>query len=80
MLTDPDLTQRYLTDYSVMQAESVTTRWKKLATDIFTKYNDGYVRSEDGTYPNVGYPEGWLRRVLKERPEQFKLPKPKEVP
>ncbi len=78
--TNPELAQRYLTDYSVSQAESVATRWKKLATDIFTKYNDGYVRSEDGKYPNVGYPEGWLRRVLKERPEQFKLPFPKEAP
>ena len=73
--TDPVLAQRYLTDYSVSQAESVTTRWKKLATDIFTKYNDGYIRGDDGTYPNVGYPEGWLRHVLRERPEQFKLPK-----
>ena len=78
--TDPILAQRYLTDYSVSQAESVTIRWRRLATDIFTKYNDGYIRSEDGTYPNVGYPDGWLRRVLKERPEQFKLPKPKETP
>ncbi|MDR3182530.1 MAG: C69 family dipeptidase [Planctomycetaceae bacterium] len=77
MHSDPALAQRYLTDYSVMQAEALAVRWKKLAEAIFTKYNDGYIRSNDGKYPKEGdpYPEGWLRRVLKEKPEQFKLPK-----
>lgn len=78
MQSDPNLTQQYLTEYSVMQAESVAKRWRQLAEDIFTKYNDGYIRSDDGKYPNtgpnVGYPDGWLQRVLKERPEQYKLP------
>ena len=75
--TDRELAQRYLTDYSVSQAELVALRWKKLAVDIFTKFNDGYIRSDDGHYPKEGdpYPEGWLRRVLQEKPEQFKLPK-----
>ncbi|MDR3232936.1 MAG: C69 family dipeptidase [Planctomycetaceae bacterium] len=76
MRSDPKLAQQYLTDYSVMQAELVAARWKKLAESVFTKYNDGYIRSDDGKYPKEGdpYPEGWLRRVLKEKPEQFKLP------
>ena len=71
---------RYLTDYSVMHAEQTTARWKALVEHLFTKYNDGYIRDPQGKYPDVGYPEEWLRRVLKERPEQFRLPveKPKD--
>lgn len=72
--TDAELARRYLTDYSVMQAELVAIRWKELATQVFTKFNDGYVRGDDGKYPGFGYPESWLRRAVEERPEQFKLP------
>ncbi|MDR3108116.1 MAG: C69 family dipeptidase, partial [Planctomycetaceae bacterium] len=75
--TNPDLAKRYLTDYSVSQAESVAASWKKLATEIFTKHNDGYYVTEDGSRPNEksAYPQDWLKRVLKEKPEAFKLPK-----
>jgi dipeptidase len=75
--TNPELAQRYLTDYSVTQAELTAARWKKLAIDIFTKFNDGYIRTDDGKYPKEGdpYPDSWLRRVLKEKPEEFKLQK-----
>ena len=69
--------QTWLTDYSVMQAEKVTKRWHELFVYLVTKYNDGYVRTPDGQYPDVGYPKPWLERVLKERPTQFLLP-PKE--
>ena len=72
--TNPNAMQAYLTDYSVMQAEKVTKRWQELASHLITKYNDGYVRDENGKYPNVGYPRAWLERVLNERPTQFLLP------
>ncbi|MCL2118353.1 MAG: C69 family dipeptidase [Planctomycetaceae bacterium] len=72
--TAPDAMQDYLTDYSVTQAEKVTKRWQELAVHLITKYNDGYVRDEDGKYPNTGYPREWLERVLQERPTQFLLP------
>ncbi|MDR0522508.1 MAG: C69 family dipeptidase [Planctomycetaceae bacterium] len=76
--TDAEQAKRYLTDYTVTQGEMVTARWKQLAVHIFTKFNDGYIRGTDGKYPKEGdpYPDPWLRRVLKEKPEQFKLPKP----
>lgn len=73
--SDPELACRYLTDYSVMQGRSVAVRWQKLAFDLFSKFNDGYIRTEDGKYPNCGYPEVWLRKVLKERPNQYRLKK-----
>ena len=82
--TSPNLMTRYLTDYSVMHAEQTVSRWQALAEHLITKYNDGYIRDEQGKYPDVGYPEAWLRRVIRERPEQFRLPveKPpdKDVP
>jgi dipeptidase len=74
--TNPNLAKQYLTDYSISQAELVAARWKKLATDTFTKHNDGYLRTKEGKYPNEAsaYPEEWLKRVLKEKPNAFKLP------
>ena len=77
MESDPELARRHLTNYSVSQGEMVVARWQKLAIDLFTKFNDGYIRADEGhPYPSAGdpYPDEWLRRVLQERPTQFKLP------
>ncbi len=65
---------KYLTGYSVMAGEKVMDRWQKLTAFLIAKYNDGYVRHEKGEPQGVGYPENWLREVLKSRPEQFRLP------
>ncbi len=73
----PNLCKAYLSDYSLMSGEKVIARWKDLAEHLLTKYNDGYIRTGDGKYPNVGYPEPWLRRVIQERPNQFLLPEEK---
>ena len=57
-----------------MHAEQTVGRWRELAEHLFTKYNDGYVRDTKDKASEVGYPEAWLRRVIRERPEQFKMP------
>jgi dipeptidase len=75
---DPELMHRYLTDYCTMHGEQVVTRWRALGEHLLTKYNDGYVKDEDGRPQEVGYPESWLRRVLRERPEPFLLPDQQE--
>ena len=72
--SDPALAQRYLTDYSVTHADLVVKRWRALGEHLIQKYNDGYVQDEKGEAQERGYPDEWLRRVLKERPEQFRLP------
>jgi len=72
--SNPDLMRRYLTDYCVMHGEQTVSRWRTMTEDLITKYNDGYVRSPEGKYPDVGYPEAWLRRVIKERPDQYRMP------
>ncbi len=72
--TDPALMKQFLTDYSVLHGEEVVKRWKQLGEDLVTKYNDGYVKDKHG-YPHaVGYPEEWLRNVIKLRGGHFKLP------
>jgi dipeptidase len=76
--SDPDLMTRYLTDYCVMQGELMVDRWRELGQYLITKYNDGYVKDEKGRPREKGYPQSWLERVLKERPEQFKLPEAKK--
>jgi len=71
---DPELAARFLTTYSVSTAEGTLERWKELGTHIMTKFNDGYVRSPDQGTEGVEYPEAWLRRLLEENPDQFRVP------
>jgi dipeptidase len=77
--TDPELMRRYLTDYSVTQAEMVAERWRQLGAYLITKYNDGYIKDEEGEAQDAGYPEAWLQEVMRARPERFYL-KPAEAP
>ena len=79
--SDPRLMRRYLTDYCVYQADLVVKRWRTLGEELLAKYNDGYVKDEEGRPREVGYPEAWLRTVLESRADQFRLPeKPADVP
>jgi dipeptidase len=71
--TDQALMIQYLTDYSVSHAEAVVSRWKDLGEQLMVKYNDGFVKSDKGRPEEKGYPKGWLREVLKSRPDQFRL-------
>jgi len=75
--SDPKLMTGYLTDYSVTQGEMVVMKWRDLGEHLITKYNDGYVKDKNGRPQEKGYPETWLRQVLKSRPDQF-LPPVKE--
>ncbi len=72
--TDPDLMGDFLTSYSLSQAEATVRRWRELGEELLTKYNDGYVKDDKGRPKEVGYPESWLREVLRARPEAFLLP------
>jgi len=71
--TDPELMREFLTQYSVGQAEQVVRRWKELGEFLLTKYNDGYVAGEGEDSVEQGYPESWLREVIRARPDQFRL-------
>jgi len=74
--TDHKLAVKYLSDYSVSHAEMVVKRWKELLEFIITKYNDGYINDgkENGRHPKgVGYGSEWIKRVLKESPDYYKI-------
>lgn len=73
--SDPKLTARFLTDYSVSHGELVVKRWIELGEYLLTKYNDGYVKDEKGRPRAVGYPSEWLKEVLKSKSDKLKLPK-----
>ncbi len=72
--SDPELCRRYLTDYSLQHAEGVVDQWRKLGEHLLTRYNDGYIKNEEGRPQEVGYPEAWLQMVIDQRPQQFRLP------
>lgn len=71
---DPVLAVRYLTDYSVSRGEATVRRWRQLGEELMTRYNDGYVQDGNGRPQEVGYPEDWRLRVVKERGKQHALP------
>jgi dipeptidase len=77
--SDRDLMTRYLTDYCVYHGELVVQRWRQLGEHLIQKYNDGYVQDENHSPQEIGYSEGWLRRVIAERPDQFHLPEKDEA-
>ncbi|UCE62057.1 MAG: C69 family dipeptidase [Phycisphaerales bacterium] len=68
---DPTMAGRYLTDYSVSRGENVVLQWRELAGHLLTKYNDGFVKNEEGRPQEVGYPETWLRSLLSQHPDRF---------
>ena len=74
LASDPERARRFLADYGVSAGEQVVRRWKELAEALFAKYNDGYVKDDKGRPQEPGYPEAWLREVVRSRPGQFDLP------
>jgi dipeptidase len=72
--TDEKLARAFLTNYSVSTGEAVFRRWQDLAESILTRHIDVYLKNEKGHPGAPGYSAEWLRRVIKERPEQFTLP------
>lgn len=73
--SNPELMIRYLTDYSVTHGELVVKRWRELGEHLLTKYNDGYIKDDNGRPQEAGYTNSWLQAVVKSRPDQFRLKK-----
>ncbi len=71
---DPATARRFLTDYCISHAETVVRRWRELGENLIVKYNDGYIIKEDGRAEGIGYPENWLKTVVGQNPEKYKLP------
>jgi dipeptidase len=78
MAVDEKLAVQFLTDYSVKQGNNTFARWKQLYQDLFMKYLDGNIKYPDppNMNPKVswpGYPDEWMRRVVNETGDHFKV-------
>lgn len=69
--TDTELMREYLTDFSMNNSEYVVQSWRELGYHIFAKFNDRFIREEDGDRPRVrgvSYNQDFLRRAVEDRP------------
>jgi dipeptidase len=77
--------RKFLTEFSVNEANNMTAQWKKLGQYLLVKYIDGNIKKEkDGKFERTetglppmplqpGYPEWWYRAIAKSTGEQFKV-------
>ena len=68
----PGLARDYLTRYVERQSARTVGRWRRLGQELFIKYMDGNVRDSQGKVTHPSYRDAWLRRIVKERPAQFR--------
>jgi dipeptidase len=84
--SDPSLARKFLTEYSVNEANQTTLKWKKLYQYLLVKYMDGNVKKEENgrfkrtnegiaVYPDQpGYPEWWYRAIANSTGDKLKVP------
>ncbi len=73
---DRKMMKEYLTDFGVTNAEFVVDRWRDFSRELFSRYNDRYIRLEDNIRPwpqGIGYPEEFKRRAVEKRPEFYNV-------
>lgn len=82
----PEAARRFLTEYSVNEANAMTQRWKQLGHYLLVKYIDGNIKKEENgkflrneygepAAPlHPGYPEWWYRAIINSTGDQFKIP------
>ena len=78
--------RRFLSDYSVRQAQGMLDEWNQLGQMLIVKYNDMAVKDvdEDGNYKRTpggvqtavkrpGYPEAFRRKIVKEAGARYEM-------
>jgi dipeptidase len=63
-----------LTTFSNNSGSKVHKRWLELGDHLIVKYNDGYVKGENGSINEVGYPDAWKDEINQLNPQKFKIP------
>jgi len=63
-----------LTAYTVDCGNIVHQRWIELGEYLITKYNDGYIKDENGRPQEAGYPALWRNQIIKNKPEKYTIP------
>ena len=83
--TNKEQARKFLTEYSVNEANNMTAEWKKLGQYLLVKYIDGNIKREkDGQFERTeyglppspifaGYPEWWLRAIVKNTGDSKKV-------
>ncbi len=78
--------RRFLTDYSVNQANGMTSEWKKLYNYLLVKFIDGNIKKEENgefkrneygepAMPDQPrYPDWWYRIIVEETGDHLKMP------
>jgi dipeptidase len=78
-------TLQFLTDYSVAQANGMTSEWKKLSQYLIVKYIDGNIKKEkDGAFERTetgmpaspdqpGYPDWWKKVIVNTTGDHLKM-------
>ncbi len=76
---------KFITEYSVNEANNMTKRWKELGQYLVVKYTDGNIKREkDGKFERTetgmpaspifaGYPEWWYKAIVHATGDHFKV-------
>jgi len=77
--------KKFISEFSVNEANNMTKRWKTLKNYLVVKYTDGNIkREENGVFKRTetgmpaspifaGYPEWWYRAIVNATGDHFKL-------
>ncbi len=77
--------RKFISEYSVNEANNMTARWKELRNYLIVKYTDGNIKPEkDGKFERTetgmpaspifaGYPEWWYRAIVNATGDHFKV-------
>jgi dipeptidase len=63
----------YLTNYSIASAENTYISWKKLGENLLLNYMDGIAKTESFKPKNIGYPDGFKKRIVEESGDNLKM-------
>ncbi len=64
----------FLTKYSAGACTKVCDEWKELGNLLITKYNDGYIKDENGGVHEKGYPDAWKAVIIKNDADRYRIP------
>jgi dipeptidase len=62
------------TVFSNQWGEKVLRDWVDLGDHLITKYNDGYIKDDNGAIKEAGYPDTWKEEIIHIYPNKFKIP------
>jgi dipeptidase len=77
--------RKFITQYSVNEANNTTKHWKKLGQYLMVKYTDGNIKREkDGNFERTetgmpaspifaGYPDWWYKAIVNATGDHFKV-------